>query len=179
MAGERQYVGAYPDEVPGEDVGGYDIVGAPEGYDIVGAPPARRQFQQPPRMPGNPSQGVRVMRDQPDIMRRQIAPIELTTIAAGATATIELRPQRPIRIERLLLDGATLGGLFVTDLLIGAETQFVNSGAVPVSVFAPTAFGTDLRGNTASPGITVTVRVLNSTGGALTIGGAIIGSSLT
>lgn len=174
MAG--QYVGAYHDEVSGEDVSGYDIVGAPEGYDIVGAPPARRT---PPRMPGNPSQGVRVMRDQPDVMRRQIAPIELTTIAAGVTATIELRPQRPIRIERLLLDGAAVGGLFVTDLLIGAETQFVNSGAVPVSVFAPTAFGTDLRGNTASPGITVTVRVLNSTGAPLTIGGAIIGSSLT
>jgi hypothetical protein len=95
----------------GEDVSGlYDIVGG--GYDIVGAPPARRGQQQrqparmPQRMPGNPSAGVRVMSDSPDIMRRQISPIPLTTIAIGATVDIEFRPQRPLRIERLILDGA-------------------------------------------------------------------------
>ena len=69
--------------------------------------------------------------------------------------------------------------MFLTDLLIGAEPQFVNSGAVPVSAFQPTAFGTELRGNTAQPGITVTLRLQNTTGGAVTIGGAVIGSSLT
>lgn len=173
MAGE--YVG---EDVSGhEDVSGmYDIVG---GYDIVGAPPARRGQRMPPRMAGNPSAGVRVMTDSPDIMRRQISPIPLTTVAANSTIDVEFRPQRPLRIERLILDGSSTAGVFLTDLLIGAEPQFVNSGAVPVSAFAPTAFGTDLRGNTAQPGITVTIRLQNTTGAAVTIGGAVIGSSLT
>jgi len=178
MAGEYvggEYVGG---EHVGEDVSGlYDIVGG--GYDIVGAPPARRGQRMPTRIPGNPSMGVRVMTDTPDVMRRQISPIPLTTIAAGATVDVEFRPQRPLRIERLILDGSSTAGVFLTDLLIGAEPQFVNSGAVPVSAFAPTAFGTDLRGNTAQPGITVTIRLQNTTGAGVTIGGAVIGSSLT
>jgi hypothetical protein len=179
-----EYVG---DEVGGEDVSGlYDIVG--QSYDIVGAPrrgqqrqPAQRQpaQRQPARMPGNPSAGVRVMTDSPDIMRRQISPIPLTNIAANSTVDVEFRPQRPLRIERLILDGTVVAGVFLTDLLIGAEPQFVNSGAVPVSAFQPTAFGTDLRGNTAQPGITVTIRLQNTTGAQVTIGGAVIGSSLT
>ena len=199
MGGEYvggEYVGGeYVGDDVGEDVSGlYDIVGA--GYDIVGAPrrgqqqrqPARQPARMPARMPGNPSAGVRVMTDSPDIMRRQISPIPLTTIAIGATVDIEFRPQRPLRIERLILDGAFtgagapagLGGVFLTDLLIGAEPQFVNSGAVPVSAFAPTAFNTELRGNTAQPGITVTLRIQNtSTTNAVAIGGAVIGSSLT
>jgi hypothetical protein len=193
MAGEYvggDYVGAGYDIVGAEDVGGmYDIVGAEDVggmYDIVGAPrrgqqrqPAQRHPAQRPRMPGNPSNGVRVMTDSPDVMRRQISPIPLTTIAANTTVDVEFRPQRPLRIERLILDGTVVAGVFLTDLLIGAEPQFVNSGAVPVSAFQPTAFGTDLRGNTAQPGITVTLRLQNTTGGAVTIGGAVIGSSLT
>ena len=192
MAGEYvggEYVGGeYVGDDVGEDVSGmYDIVGA--GYDIVGAPPARRGQQQrqparqparmPARMPGNPSTGVRVMTDSPDVMRRQISPIPLTAIPANTTVDVEFRPQRPLRIERLILDGTTVAGIFLTDLLIGAEPQFVNSGAVPVSAFQPTAFGTDLRGNTAQPGITVTLRLQNTTGAPVTIGGSVIGSSLT
>lgn len=189
MGGEYvggEYVGGeYVGDDVGEDVSGlYDIVGA--GYDIVGAPrrgqqqrqPARGQ-RMPPRIPGNPSMGVRVMTDTPDVMRRQISPIPLTTIAANTTVDVEFRPQRPLRIERLILDGTAVAGVFLTDLLIGAEPQFVNSGAVPISAFQPTAFGTELRGNTAQPGITVTIRLQNTTAAAVTIGGAVIGSSLT
>lgn len=165
MAGQREFVGGY--DIVGEEVGGDDV----GGYDIVGGP--RR-----PRMPGLP-QGVRAISDKPDVGRRQIAPIPLTTIPANSTVNVEFRPQRPIRIERLIIDGATIAGLFVTDILIGAEPQFVNSGAVPASVFAPLAFGTDLRGNTAQPGISVTIAFQNTTGAPITFGGAVIGTSLT
>lgn len=161
-----------------EYVGGYDIVGADEvgdydigALDIVGAAAKRR-------MPGL-SRGERVMRDEGDIARRQVSPIPLTNIPANSTVLVSFRPQRPLRIERLILDGSSTNGVFLTDLLIGAEPQFVNAGAVPVSAFAPTAFGTSLRGNTAQPGIEVVLSLQNTTGAQVTIGGAVIGTSLT
>ena len=167
-------------------VGGYDVVGTEDvgsaemvaGYDLVGGPSQRRGQQRSSPIAGMPM-GSRVMADKPDVARRQISPIPITTVAAGASVSVEVRPQRPIRLERLIIDGATLAGLYITDLLIGADPQFVNAGGVPAGVFAPTAFGTDLRGNTAQPGITVTINFQNTTGAAITFGGAFIGTSLT
>lgn len=189
MAGE--YVGAGLDIVGDQ----YDIVGA-DPYDVgyaydVGAGPAERRPQQrpgaTPRMMGNPQAGVRVARDEGDVMRRQIAPLPVTVIPAGTTIQVNFRPQRPIRIERLVLDGTvaaggSIAGVFLTDILIGAEPQLVNSGGIPVTVFQPTAFGTSLRGNTAQPGIEVTLTFRNANvaaGQDATIGGAVIGTSIT
>jgi hypothetical protein len=191
------YVGGLTDIV-GEDIGdemGADDVGddGVMGYDLVGqtrrrmmrraqaarnfmpgALPAARAV----RVPGLPPD-VRVVDETPQIGRRQIAPIPQTTIAAGASVDVEFRPQRPIRVERLVLDGTTLVGVFLNDFLIGAEPQFVNAGSVPASTFAPTAFGVGLRGNTAQPGISVTLRFQNLGGAPVTIGGALLGTSLT
>lgn len=180
-------------EYVGEEIG-VDIVGdqyGVEGYgdevglaDIVGeavkqaVAKVQQRRGQAPRMAGLVG-AQRVVRDTASIARRQMAPIPLTTIAAGSTATISFRPQRPIRAERLVLDGATIAGVFVTDFLIGADPQFVNSGAVPVSVFAPSGFNMELRGNTAQPGIDVTLTFNNTTGAAVTIGGMLLGTSLT
>ena len=180
-------------EYVGEEIG-VDIVGdeyGVEGYggevglaDIVGeavknaVKQAQAQARRPPRMAGLVG-AQRVVRDTASIARRQMAPMPLTTIPAGSTATVSFRPQRPIRAERLVLDGATIAGVFVTDFLVGAEPQFVNSGAVPVSVFAPSGFNMELRGNTAQPGIDVTLTFNNTTGAAVTIGGMLLGTSLT
>ena len=177
--GESEYVGEL--DIVGA---GVDIVGA-DPYDI-GAGPAQRAAAARRRMMGATA-GTRVARDEGDVMRRQIAPLPDTVIPAGATVQISFRPQRPIRIERLVIDGTvaaggSVGGVFLTDILIGAEPQLVNSGAIPVSVFAPTAFGTSLRGNTAQPGIEVTLTFRNGNAGPgqdATIGGAVIGTSIT
>lgn len=173
-------------EMGADDVSGYDMVGEGE----VGA--RRRRMPQMPqrrglarlpaaqaaRIPGLP-EGARVVDETPQIGRRQIAPIPQTSVPANGSVTVEFRPQRPIRVERLVIDGTSLQGIFLDDFLIGAEPQFVNSGSVPASTFAPTAFGVGLRGNTAQPGISVSLRFSNSTGTAQTIGGALLGTSLT
>lgn len=178
----NDYVGGLTDIV-GDEMGA-DEMGADDvmGYE-VGAARRRRGAPQPRGMrlaplPGLPAQ-ARVAEEVPQVGRRQIAPIPFTTVNPGQTIDVELRPQRPIRIERLVLDGAVVAGLFLQDILIGAEPQFVNAGSVPFSTFQPQAFGTDLRGNTAQPGIAVTLRVFNSTAGVLSFGGALIGTSLT
>lgn len=176
----NDYVGGLTDIV-GDEMGA-DEMGADDvmGYE-VGAARRRRAPARPGQMARLPglTGAARVVDEVPQVGRRQIAPIPFTTVNAGQTIDIELRPQRPIRIERLVLDGLTVAGLFLQDILIGAEPQFVNAGSVPFSTFQPQAFGTDLRGNTAQPGIAVTLRVFNSTAGNLSFGGALIGTSLT
>jgi len=183
----NDYVGELSDIV-GDDVMGDDVMGDEMGYEVGArrrrAAPSRAASPSPSPSPsGRQLPGLvgqeRVLSGTPSVGRRQIAPIPFTTVAALSTVDIELRPQRPIRIERLVLDGAVVAGLFLQDILIGAEPQFVNAGSVPFSTFQPQAFGTDLRGNTAQPGIAVTLRVFNSTAGALSFGGALIGTSLT
>ena len=161
----------------GDEVGLADIVGDAVKQ-AVAKVQQQRGRQAPPRMAGLVG-AQRVVRDTASIARRQMAPMPLTTIGAGATATVSFRPQRPIRAERLVLDGAAVGGVFVTDFLIGADPQFVNSGAVPVSVFTPSGFNMELRGNTAQPGIDVTLTFNNTTGSPVTIGGMLLGTSLT
>lgn len=168
------------DEMGADEMGADDVIG-----DEIGN--RRRMQRRPARgmaaprlspLPGLTG-SARVVDEVPQVGRRQIAPIPFTSVNPGQTIDVELRPQRPIRIERLVLDGAVVAGLFLQDILIGAEPQFVNAGSVPFSTFQPQAFGTDLRGNTAQPGIAVTLRVFNSTAGVLSFGGALIGTSLT
>lgn len=164
----------------GSEVGLADIVGEAVNKAIARDRAHRNGAQTRPvqRMAGLVG-NQRVVRDENSIARRQMAPMPLTTVGAGATVTVSFRPQRPIRAERLVLDGATVAGVFVTDFLIGAEPQFVNSGAVPVSVFSPTGFNMELRGNTAQPGIDVTLTFNNTTGAPVTLGGMLLGTSLT
>lgn len=160
-------------------VGGLDIVGYAEDHvgaaEFVGAMPAAGAYGMA---------GKRLVTSTPDVARRQVAPIPSQQIAAGATVTLTFRPQRPLRIERLVLDGFVnnqtgLGGIFVSEINVGAEPQFVNSGDAPISVFSPFSFGTALQGNTAVPGIDVSIQIRNTTGQPATIGGAVIGTSLT
>ena len=132
---------------------------------------------------------------RPDVARRQLSPmpvIQLGAATAGppvvpTTASLTTRPMRPLRIERIVLVAsktaggpASTGSTFITQLVVGAEPQFVNAGAVPIEVFAFNAVGVVLQGNTVNPGIDLTFDFANfdSTSG-IVIGGTIIGTSLT
>ncbi len=172
-------------EYAGGEIGLTDIVGqyGEVGLaDIVGEAVrnavAKARGGGAPRLPGLVG-NQKLMDDNASIARRQMAPMPLTTVPANSTVTVTIRPQRPIRAERLVLDGSQIAGIFVTDFLVGAEPQFVNSGAVPATVFSPTGFNMELRGNTAQPGIDITLVLQNTTGAGITIGGMLLGTSLT
>jgi hypothetical protein len=109
--------------------------------------------------------------------RRQTLPITPQTIAPGATIDIAVRPQRPFRVERLVLvvPAATFTLL---DLRVGATPQFVAAGGIPAECFAPTAFGVSFRGDSAVPGVDVTLQIQNTTGAPAVIGGMIQGEAL-
>ncbi len=198
--GGTDILGGY--DIDGYDVGGTDIIGAmqPPHPAVVRAQQhkaaqhmaALRSMGYPApshQMPGLRG-GEHVAVASPDIARRQIAPLGPAQPFTFAAATVQaitfsFRPQRPFRIERLVLSATSNGAdvtslLTVTDFLVGAEPQFVNAGVCPGSMFAATAFGASLRGNTAEPGIDVTLLLsLNAGIGTYLVSGAIVGTSLT
>lgn len=83
------------------------------------------------------------------------------TLAIG-TLNLVATPQRAFQIRRLVIDQARIGasatGLIqVTQLTVGADPQFVQTGSVPASMFGPTAVGILLKPAAARPGVTVTL----------------------
>ena len=83
------------------------------------------------------------------------------TVAAGVSATLTARPQRPFQTERFALP-STLSGFFaINDLVIGRDSMFVNSEAAHGDIFSQTGVGVALHGYIARPGIDITLTVTN------------------
>lgn len=96
-------------------------------------------------------------------------------VAAGATAILTARPQRPFQTERFVLP-STLSGFFaVNDLVIGRDSMFVNSEAAHGDIFSQTGVGVALLGYIAKPGIDITLTVTNIDGFDHPFYGSIIG----
>lgn len=126
-----------------------------------------------------PSGATVIQRAPTGVTRRQILPIPATSVAGGGQATITLQPQRHFRVERLVLaSNAAPSAVVVSDISVGAEREFLGAGDVPIAAFAADAVGTGLRGNTASPGVTVSITLRNLGTEAEQISGAFFGTSL-
>lgn len=124
--------------------------------------------------------GQRVGQSTPDVARTQISPLPIMNLNPGATVTFTWQPQRPFRLERMFLQSqADNKDFVVTNLVVGADPQFVNEGPVPGSMFLQNAVGCHLRGNTANPGVTLSITITSLAIAPITIFGGIIGTSLT
>lgn len=101
------------------------------------------------------------------------------SVAAGATVTVTARPQRPFRVERLVIP-ATAATFVLSQFVVGADSQLVNlGGEVDASVFGPTAVGIMLSGSSATSAMDISLTLTNITAGALTLRGiALIGTAL-
>jgi hypothetical protein len=171
-------------DIVGEDLVMGDEIGASE-YDIVGADEigaTRRRLSKAGLARARFSAGQPMARPQgmgDATLRRQVLPLPSSgSIAAGGTATVNAQPQRPFRVERLVVP-AGLAGLLITDIKVGQESQFVAPGEIDCSLFVADSVGIQLKGTTSGPGILVTVSLRNSTAGALTfLGCAIVGYAL-
>ena len=145
---------------------GYDDM----GYDDMGARrrrivPARRPA---PRPAANPAAARRsaLRAFQPDatgLPLDQIMPFPAGTFTSAVTTLLlQAQPQREFQPRRLVIDlgrvGATATGLVtVTQFTVGADPQFVNTGAIPASMFQATAVGIMLKPAAARPGVTVSL----------------------
>lgn len=141
------------------------------GEEIVGAD--RRG-----RLLGQPMRGPQVVKTQRRTLYRQILPIPVTSVATTVTATITMKPQRVMRVERLVVDAVVAPDFDITSLNIGQENQYVAAGTVPAGIFVPDAVGITLRGSTASIGTEIVMEVKNNNASTKSFKGAFIGTVL-
>lgn len=202
--GPRGFAGyGTPPQVAGVDLIGDDAINGQVAAAMAkgnqwakqGFPPAPQLYYPPmppaggyPQyVPGAELSGVSV-RDTGDngVMRRlMIALPGRVVVAANTTVIVEVRPQRAIRFERLLLEQfqdvampTVDTPLLLSSLTVGAEPLIVNTGAIPLRAFKADAVGNVLRGYTAYPGITIAMSVQNPTSDNWSFGGTIIGEAI-
>jgi hypothetical protein len=114
------------------------------------------------------------------------------TIAAGATtATVSIRPQRPILVRRLtivetpslLVAPTTATNGLVTVFNVGVNSQFVGTSGVPTQAFGPLATDIVLAGDVATPGVDITLTITcndpTAAGSSVNFQAALYGESLT
>ena len=155
---------AYDLSVGDDDMGDDDM-----GDDIVvgGGRRRRRRGRAAAAAAGHAAGGRRLKvkriqpTDQTQVCSFPQGPNGSLFVAAGATATLTARPQRPFQTERFVLP-STLSGFFaINDLVIGRDSMFVNSEAAHGDIFSQTGVGVALLGYIARPGIDITLTVTN------------------
>jgi len=82
-------------------------------------------------------------------------------VAAGTTAILTARPQRPFQTERFALPSTFSPFFAINDLVIGRDSMFVNSEAMHGDIVSQTGVGVALLGYIARPGIDITLTVTN------------------
>lgn len=124
--------------------------------------------------------GAVVTEREPKWLYNQILPCTSpSTVAAGAQADLELKPQRTFRPDFFRCSSFHTTPFFVlTAYAIGQENQFVASGSVPVDLFSEVSLNTGMRGQTANLGNLITLTVQNIYTDAKTFRGAFFGKTL-
>jgi hypothetical protein len=82
-------------------------------------------------------------------------------IAPGASEVVRADPQISFRGERLVIPSDISLFFSLDDIIIGKNSQFVSSGAVPASAFSEVAVGVRLNLDTANVGNLISLRVRN------------------
>lgn len=86
------------------------------------------------------------------------------TVAAGATAVIQLKPLRVIRPDRIFIDRAKAASMVVRDVKIGTTSLNASEGVMPADAFSPDAVNATMRCTvTASPNLSIFFTVENVT----------------
>lgn len=102
----------------------------------------------------------------------------VTTVAAAATVPVTAQPQVLFRPERLVIDGTVAASFLINTFTIGKNSQFASTGAVPASMFSPTAVGVTLKLDTAQISAIVALSITNTSGGALRFTAGLIGEAV-
>jgi len=103
----------------------------------------------------------------------------VTTVAAGATASMTATPQQPFKPKRLAVAGSVASSFLLTQFVIGNQPQFSSlQFGVPADMFGPTAFGTDLDCDTAQANTLILLSATNLSGAALRFTAGLIGQAV-
>lgn len=135
----------------------------------MGAAPARRPL---------PGRRVATAQARLGLWKRHYLPLNLTsgtTVAAGATGTLQNNPQRLFKPSRLVIPSDVAGLFSVLNLFIGVKPQLVATGGMPARLFSEQSFDTDFEGDTAQISQAVSVQITNNSLGTSPIQGAMRG----
>jgi len=113
-----------------------------------------------------------------NLERRRRYPLgfTVTSIGAGAAATVAAMPQSLFRSERLVLPSDIAFDLGVTDIKVGNTSQFAQNAEVPGAIFSEVAIDTSVGFDTAEVGNQISVAVRYKTLAAVEFTGALIGT---
>ena len=146
-----------------DDDGGYDV-GADDVEDLLAVSGARRRNRR--RVP---AAALALARNKallttrgPTKARYYPLGVPATTVAAGAAATIALRPQVPYRAQRLVVPSDIAGSFVITDIRVGKNSQFVTSDPVPARAFQEDASsGIEFGFDTAQVSMDLSIAISN------------------
>lgn len=113
-----------------------------------------------------PGAGGAVLANENNFVGRlQIASGDTASIAAGATGTLTISVQAPFRPDFIVLstDKATKSKCFVTSIKVGTDEQLISkSSKISLDTFATGNLLGKVAFNTASPGVDITVTIVNT-----------------
>ncbi len=108
--------------------------------------------------------------------RRYPLGFTVTSVGAGASATISALPQTLFRSERLVIPSDIAFDLGVRDIKVGNTSQFAQNQEVPGAIFSEVAIDTRVGFDTAEVGNQISVDVRNKTLVAVEFTAALIGT---
>lgn len=117
-----------------------------------------------------------VVHRQLDRKRRYPLGFTVTSVGAGASATIAALPQALFRSERLVIPSDIAFDLGVTDVKVGNTSQFAQNAEVPGAIFSEVAIDTRVGFDTAEVGNQISVAVRNKTLAAVEFTAALLGT---
>jgi len=176
IAGEIDVVGEDLDDVGAE----IDIVGAadskPKARRSISASQLRGAVQRSAmKMAGQLLQARGNARTSPVAVEKRVEGAETETaylaifrdasngglIQPGVEVDVVGEPQKPFRPEALVIDDESARDFLITDVKIGTDSLFVNSGPIPASQFTGDAVLNELRTRTGQTSQQIIVRVRN------------------
>jgi len=120
--------------------------------------------------------------DEEGTLRALNFPLGNIVVPAGGTQDFVQVAQESIRVERLFLYavGGSLDNIYVVNIFAGRQPQSVTPGQdEPAIFYSFNAVGASIQGFTVNFGLTLRVTMRNLTGAPVTVGGKMIGRSLT
>ena len=110
-----------------------------------------------------PSAGPAIVEEAPTHSREfPIGFTSATNIPAGQPVQIETKPQVLFRGERLAVPNSIVLNFQVADIKVGKDSQFAAPGNMPAECFSNVSVGVRMQLDTAEPGITITIFILNT-----------------
>lgn len=135
------------------------IVGAFPRQSIVGQANVPAAYSQDDSGPGTVERTPRGSREFPIGFESPFG----TGVTAGASATVEVKPQVLYRGERLAVAASIATGFDLTDIKVGKDSQLAVSGSLPCECMSNVSVGVRMMLDTAEPGIVIDLIVFNNT----------------